>query len=176
MYLLQFSALIISFLFLTICNLCYHPKEGTFKRDIEDQAYRYWTLRNMIKKWPLYITATHPFPWAKNRFTLRFFGVKIGKKSLCDNAWISSEFVDIGDDVIIGMGTTILSFGIEQNNLILKRISIQDDVTIGAKCVLLPGTNIGENVKLNAHSYTSYDQKLLQNNIYKGRPAKIKEV
>jgi hypothetical protein len=175
LYLLQFSALLISFLLITICNLRYHPKEGTFKRDIEDKAYRYWTLRNIIKKWPLYITATHPFPWLKNRFSLRFFGVKIGKKGLCDNAWISSEFVEIGKDVIIGMGTTILSFGIEQNKFIIDKISIKNGVSIGAKCVLLPGTKIGENVKLNAHSYTSYDQQLLENKIYKGRLAKIKE-
>jgi len=129
----------------------------------------------MIKKWPLFITATNPFPWLKNRFTLWFFGVKIGKNCICDNAWISSEFVKIGDNVIIGMGTTILSFGIEQNKFIIKKISIGNNVTIGAKCVLLPGSILEKNVKLNALSYTSPDAYLLKNKIYKGKPAKIKE-
>lgn len=129
----------------------------------------------MIKKWPLFVTATHPFPWLKNRFTLRFFGVKIGKNCICDNGWISSEFIRIGDNVIIGMGSTILSFGIEQNKFILKKIIIESNVTIGAKCVLLPGSKIEKNVKLNALSYTSPDAHLLKNKIYKGKPAKIKE-
>ena len=114
-YLFQLSATFISFLFLTIIKLFHEPKEGFFKRDVKDKDYLYWNLRNLIKKWPLYIVASNPFPWLKNRFTLRFFGVKIGKKCICDNSWISSEFISIGKNVIIGMGCTILSFGIEQD-------------------------------------------------------------
>ena len=124
----------------------------------------------------MFITASNPFPWLKNRFTLRFFGVKIGKKSLCDTCWISSEFVEIGDNVIIGMGSTLLSFGIEQDTFFLKKIHIGDKVVIGAKCVLLPGTIMKKEAKLSAHSYTKFDDILEENSIYSGHPAKIKEV
>jgi len=174
-YTLQLAAILISFLILNICKLVYLPKEGIFKRNINDRAYYFWNFRNMIKKWPLYLTATNPFPWLKNRFTLRFFGVKIGKNAICDNAWISSEFIKIGKNIIIGMGSTILSFGIEQDKFIIKNILIKDNVIIGAKCVLLPGTRIEENVMLNALSYTNYEEYLVKNKKYKGRPAKIKE-
>ncbi|MFX1304069.1 MAG: acyltransferase, partial [Promethearchaeota archaeon] len=104
-----------------------------------------------------------------------FFGVKIGKRGIYDNSWISSEFVSIGKNVIIGMGSTILSFGIEQDKFILEKIIIEDDVLIGAKCVLLPGTHIKRNSKLSAHSYTNFDQVLEENSIYIGHPAKLKE-
>jgi len=93
-YVIQISALIISALFLSIIKLIHPPKEGIFRRNLKDKDYVYWNLRNTIKKWPLWITATNPFPWLKNRFSLRFYGVKIGKKVMCDNCWISSEFVD----------------------------------------------------------------------------------
>ena len=171
-YILQLSAILFSFLFLTILRLLNEPKEGKFKRDIKDKDYLYWNLRNLVKKWPLFITASIPFPWLKNRFTLRFFGTKIGKKCICDNSWISSEFVSIGKNVIIGMGTTILSFGIEQDTLIIKKIVVEDNVLIGAKCVLLPGTNIKKNAKLSAHSYTKFNDILEENSIYIGHPAK----
>ena len=175
-YLLQFSAILISTLFLTIINLIYHPKEGVFKRDASDKDYSYWNIRNIVKKWPLYIIASNPFPWLKNRFTLRFFGVKIGKNCICDNGWISSEFVSIGKNVIIGMGTTILSFGIEQDKFILKKIKVEDNVTIGAKCSLMYGTIMKEGAKLSAHSFTNPNDILTENLIYKGHPAKLKMI
>ncbi len=174
-YLLQFSAIVISVLILTLINLIFLPKEGIFKRDIKDKNYVYWNMRNIIKKWPLFISASNPLPWFKNRFTLRFFGVMIGKKGIHDNCWISSEFVSIGKNVIIGMNSTLLSFGIEQDKFILKKITLEDDVLIGAKCVLLPGTHIKRNTKLSAHSYTKVNDVLKQDSIYIGHPVKIKE-
>lgn len=174
MYLTQISALIISVLILTIINLIHEPKEGIFKRSINDRDYLYWNIRNVVKKWPLFILASNPFPWFKNRFVLRFFGVKIGKNSICDNSWISSEFINIGDNVIIGMASTLLSFGIEQENFILKGIRCENDVLIGAKCVLLPGTRLKKGAKLSAHSYTDHNMILEENSIYQGHPAKLK--
>jgi acetyltransferase-like isoleucine patch superfamily enzyme len=155
-----------------VCKLLYKPKEGTFKRTVADKNYKYWNIRNAIKKWPLYLNATNPLPWLKNKFTLRFFGVKIGKHTICDNAWISSEFIEIGDDVIIGMGASILSFGIDQDQFILKQISIEDQVLIGAKAVLLPGTTVKNGVSLAALSSTEYDQTLNEKKEYIGNPAK----
>ena len=175
-YILQLSATFISFLFLTLIKLFHEPKEGFFKRDKKDKDYLYWNLRNLVKKWALFIVASNPFPWMKNRFTLRFFGVKIGKKCICDNSWISSEFVSIGKNVIIGMGSTILSFGIEQDNFILKQIVIEDNALVGAKTVLLPGTTLKKNAKLSAHSYTNYNDILEENSIYAGHPAKLKNI
>jgi acetyltransferase-like isoleucine patch superfamily enzyme len=174
-YILQFSAILFSMLFLIIIKLIYTPKEGIFPRDINNKNYIYWNLRNISKKWALFITASNPFPWLKNRFTLRFFGVKIGKKTMCDTCWISSEFVEIGSNVIIGMGSTLLSFGIEQDKLILRKIKVEDGVMIGAKCVLLPGTILKNGTKLSAHSYTNFGDVLEENSIYLGHPAKLKE-
>jgi acetyltransferase-like isoleucine patch superfamily enzyme len=172
-YLLQFSATLASGLILKVVNLIHCPREGIFSRTLADRDYLFWNIRNIIKKWPLYIMASNPFPWFKNRFTLRFFGVKIGKKTICDNSWISSEFVSIGRNVIIGMNSSVLSFGIEQDNFILKKVKVESNVVIGAKCVLLPGTLIKQNVSLSAHSYTNHNAVLEENAIYKGHPAKI---
>jgi acetyltransferase-like isoleucine patch superfamily enzyme len=174
-YTLQLGAIFFSLTSLIIIKLIFPPQEGSFTRDIHDKNYLFWNLRNISKKWALFITASNPFPWLKNRFTLRFFGVKIGKKALCDTCWISSEFVEIGNNVIIGMGSTLLSFGIEQDKFLLKKIKVEDNVVIGAKCVLLPGTIIKKEAKLSAHSYTKFEDKLEENTIYSGHPAKLKE-
>jgi acetyltransferase-like isoleucine patch superfamily enzyme len=175
-YIIQFSAILASVLNLKVINLIHAPKEGIFKRSLEDRDYLFWNIRNIIKKWPLYVMASNPFPWFKNRFTLRFFGVKIGRRTICDNSWISSEFVSIGKNVIIGMNSSVLSFGIEQDNFILKKVSVENNVVIGAKCVLLPGTLMKQNASLSAHSYTNHNAILEENSIYKGHPAKLKNI
>ncbi len=174
-YLLQLSAILFSVLFLIILKLFFFPKEGIFNRDPKEKNYLFWNLRNIVKKWPLFINASNPFPWLKNRFVLHFFGVKIGKNGISDNSWISSEFVSVGKNVIIGMGSTLLSFGIEQDKFILKKIIIEDNALIGAKCILMPGTHIKQNTKLSAHSYTNFDDILKENSIYAGHPAKKKK-
>lgn len=175
-YIIQFTAILASVLILKVVNLIHVPKEGIFKRSLQDRDYLFWNIRNIIKKWPIYVMASNPFPWFKTRFTLRFFGVKIGKKTICDNSWISSEFVSIGKNVIIGMNSSILSFGIEQDNFILKKVRVDNNVLIGAKCVLLPGTLMKRNVSLSAHSYTNHNAILEENSFYIGHPAKLKKI
>ncbi|MCK4286963.1 MAG: hypothetical protein KAX18_12205, partial [Candidatus Lokiarchaeota archaeon] len=54
-YLLQLSAILFSLLSLTIIKLIYFPKEGSFSRDVKDKNYLSWNLRNISKKWALFI-------------------------------------------------------------------------------------------------------------------------
>ncbi len=172
-YILELNAILLSSIIVRVVNLIHRPIEGVFSREINDKNYFYWNLRNAVKKWPLFLEASNPFPWLKSRFVLRFFGVRIGSNSICDNSWISSEFVEIGKNTIIGMGSTLLSFGIDCDEFILKKIVVEANSIIGAKCVLLPGTVMEQNVKLNAHSYTQYNQILEENKIYRGYPASL---
>ena len=172
-HLLQLSALVIAGLILKIINLIHVPKEGIFNRDIKDKDYLYWNMRNIIKKWPLYLTSSNPFPWWKNRFSLRFFGVKIGKHSIVDNSWLSSEFLKLGKNVILGMNSTTITFGIEQDKFFIGKILIEDEVLIGAKCSILPGTHIKRGATLAAHSYTNYNEILEEQQLYGGHPAKL---
>ena len=147
LYILQCSALLISILFLAIIKVLHAPKEGVFTRDIHDKDYFYWNLRNLIKKWPLYLTASNPFPWFKNRFTLRWFGVKIGKKCMCDNAWISSEFVSIGKNCII---TAMVIIGgsvvIGDNCWVGANSTIKDNLKIADRTYIGTGTNVVKDI------------------------------
>jgi acetyltransferase-like isoleucine patch superfamily enzyme len=172
LYTIQITSLLTSWLALKLVNIIHYPKEGIFMRDPKDKDYYFWNLRNIVKKWPLYITASNPLPWLKYRFTLRFYGVKIGCHCICDNSWLSSEFLKIGRNVILGMGSTALTFGIEQDKFLLKKIVMEDNVLVGAKCVLMPGTTIQSGVRLSAHSYTDYNTILETDKVYKGHPAR----
>jgi maltose O-acetyltransferase len=86
----------------------------------------------------------------------------------------------IGDRVLVGYGTKILTtnhivpalpkriFGSGHLN---KPVLIQDDVWIGASCVILPGVTIGKNSVIAAGSVVTKD---VPKNVYvAGIPAKI---
>jgi len=70
-----FVSLIFAKILLMIINLIHPPREGTFYRDPSDKDYRYWSIRNTIKKWPIWLSHKFPFPFLDN-ICLKMFGVK----------------------------------------------------------------------------------------------------
>ncbi|MFX1378657.1 MAG: hypothetical protein ACFFA4_06150 [Promethearchaeota archaeon] len=86
--------------------------------------------------------------------------------------WIDCEFIKFGKNVKVGQGSFIISNIIINNKLILKKVSIRDNVIIGAHSIVLPGTIIESNTILDAISMTMINQKLESDSIYRGNPAK----
>lgn len=91
----------------------------------------------------------------------RFRGVKIGR-----NVWISQyvyidelhpEAVEIGDNVTVGIGTSIISHLYWTNSAepLVKKVVIESDVFIGPHCVILPGVHIGRGSVIQAGTVVS---------------------
>ena len=87
--------------------------------------------------------------------------------------------VIIGDRVLIGYCSQILSTNhqipdrngkIFYANHICKKIVIENDVWIGANCIILPGVKIGEGAVIGAGSFVNKDVEPW--GIYVGSPAK----
>ena len=158
-------------IFLIILNSLHKPREGVFLRDISDKDYRYWSLRNVIKKWPIWVSHKFPFPFMDN-ICFKMFGVKTKFRNSLFEGWVDCEFIEFGKDVVVGQGSIIQSSTIIGDNLIIKKTIINDNVKIGAHSVVTPGTIMGRNTILAANSSTTIGQKLDENWIYLGIPAK----
>lgn len=169
------SSIIWSLLILRIVNLFHTPREGVFPRDPRNKDYFFWSLRSVIKKFPIWVCHNFgPFPWT-DVFAMKRFGNKITYKSPVFDAWVDAEMIDIGKATTIGQGCVIMTSMITLNNLILKRVVIGKDCVIGAHSVISPGTTMGDNVILGALSTTNLDQELDAGWVYMGNPAeKIK--
>jgi len=167
---LVFSALIIAKIFLMVVNVIHKPKEGVFERNHSDKDYRYWNIRLIIKKYPVWISHKFPFPFLDN-ICFKLFGVKTKFSNSLFEGWVDTEFIEFGKNVIIGQASIIQSSVIIGNLLILKKVVIKDNVRIGAHSVVMPGTFIDENCVLAAHSLTTVEQYLEKNWIYVGIPA-----
>ena len=59
-----------------ITNLFHHPREGVFERDKNDKDYCYWSLRAVIRKWPIWIARQLSLPFIE-KLIVNILGIKI---------------------------------------------------------------------------------------------------
>ncbi|MFW9879073.1 MAG: DapH/DapD/GlmU-related protein [Candidatus Thorarchaeota archaeon] len=163
--------LLFSKLYLIILNLIHLPKEGIFERSLSNKDYLFFLLRRDLKRFTLKIYDYFPLPWAK-LLALKALGIKVSYNSGVLDSYIDSDFIEIGNNVILGEGSVIMSSMIVRNFLIVKRVILKDRCTIGAFSVISPGTVVEEGAILGMGSYTQVNQRLEQNTIHIGRPAK----
>lgn len=168
-FLLIISSALLSKFLLVITNIIHAPQEGVFKRDKNEKDYCFWSLRAVIKKWPIWITRQLSIYFIEI-LLLKIYGIPVGKNTSLQEGWVDTEFLEIGDNVRLGQGSLILSSLIAENKLILKKTKINDDVIIGMHSVIFPGTNIESNTILDALSTTNVNQTLDENSIYRGSP------
>lgn len=153
--------------------LLHKPVEGLFNRDLNDKDYVYWNKRNMARLFLNWLLYTPPLPFMKRMFAYRIFGTKVGKHGVITDCWLSQEFVEIGNNVLIGQGTGVYSFMFDVGKLLVAKTVIEDNVIIGPRSVILPGTRIHSNTIINATSFTIPFQELKPNSIYFGNPAEF---
>jgi carbonic anhydrase/acetyltransferase-like protein (isoleucine patch superfamily) len=174
-FIMYLTSIIVSLIFakilLLIVNLIHKPREGIFIRDRSDKDYRYWSLRNTIKKWPIWISHKFPFPFMNN-ICFMMFGVRTKYSNSLFEGWVDTEFIDFGKNVVVGQGAVIQSALIIGNLFIIKKTTIEDNVVIGSQSLVMPGTHIRKNSILGGHSMTIVGQELEENFIYLGAPAK----
>ncbi|MFX0041864.1 MAG: hypothetical protein ACFE8L_03030 [Candidatus Hodarchaeota archaeon] len=149
---LVLSSIILAKIFLIIINLIHKPKEGIFERNKRNKDYYFWSLRAVVKKWPVWVSKFLPLP----------FVVKLIYKWF-DN---DSEFIKLRKNISIGKGSSIKASIILGNYLIIKRVEIKDNVIVGSNSFITPGTQIDKNTIIEAMSITKYNQKLGPNSFY----------
>lgn len=112
-------------------------------------------------------------------------GIKVGKETFFNSPWtiqIDTQrpwMIDIGDNVCITAGVTILQHGYDWCVIQKKygdvlgssgKVKIGNNVFIGVNTTILKGVTIGDNVIIGANSLVNKD--LEPNSVYAGNPAK----
>jgi carbonic anhydrase/acetyltransferase-like protein (isoleucine patch superfamily) len=166
-----FSAIFFSKIFLVVVNIVYKPKEGYFPRDKKNKDFKFWSLRATIKKFAFWLCHKFPLPWL-DIVAFKWFGVKVSINTSLFDAWVDSEFIEIGSHSMIGQGSVIMSSMVTRDWLVLRKVKIGDHCVVGGYSVVAPGTTIEDNVVLAVHSSTSVGQILESDWVYIGQPAK----
>ncbi|MFX1477628.1 MAG: DapH/DapD/GlmU-related protein [Promethearchaeota archaeon] len=169
------TAIIVSLIFakllLVTVNLIHKPRQGVFLRHKSDIDYRFWSIRSVIKKWPVWLSHKFPFPFMDN-ICFKMFGVKTKFSNSLFEGFVDCEFIEYGHNIVVGQSAIIQSSVIVGNLFIIKKTVIEDNVVIGAHSVVMPGTHLKKNCILAAPSLTTVGQVLEEGWIYQGAPAK----
>ena len=169
------TALLAAKILLIFVNAIHKPREGVFFRDASDKDYRFWSIRNTIKKFPAWLAHKFPFPFLDN-ICFKVFGVRTEYSNSLFEGWVDTEFVEFGKNVVVGQGSIVQSAVIIGHLFIIQKTRIDDNVRIGAHSIIMPGTRMGKNTILAAHSITTVGQELEEGWVYLGVPAnKYKE-
>ncbi|MBN1801672.1 MAG: hypothetical protein JW891_09220 [Candidatus Lokiarchaeota archaeon] len=175
LFIMYLTAVLVSLVFakllLGFVNLIHKPREGVFLRDPSDKDYRYWNIRNIIKRWPIWLSHKFPFPFLDN-LCFKMFGVKTKFSNSLFEGWVDCEFIEFGNNVVVGQGAIIQSAVIVGNLLIIRKTTIKDNSRIGTHAIIMPGTEVQDNCVLAAASATTVGQVLEKDWIYVGIPAK----
>lgn len=158
-------------LILILANLIHTPQEGIFQRNLHDRDFFFFLFRRTLKTFVLKIFNYFPLPWAKI-LALKLFNIKILSNTGVLDSFIDSDFIEIGNNSILGEGSIIMSSLILGDFLLVKKVILKDGCTIGAYSVIAPGTIVEEGAILGMGSYTNINQRLEKNFIHFGRPAK----
>jgi acetyltransferase-like isoleucine patch superfamily enzyme len=156
---------------LLIVNLIHKPREGVFLRHKSDKDFRYWSLRSVIKKWPLWISHKFPFPFMDN-ICLKMFNVKTKFSNSLFEGFVDTEFLQFGKNIVVGQSSVIQSAVIVGNLFIIRKTIIEDNTVIGAHSIVMPGTHMRKNSILAGSSMTTVGQDLEEGWVYIGAPAK----
>jgi len=163
------GAIVVSKFFLIIVNAIHKPREGIFNRNENDKDFCYWSLRAIIKKWPVWLARQLNLPLFET-LILKILGVKTSFSNSLNEGWVDCEFIEFGKNVKVGQGSIIMSNIIVKDKLIIRKVIIQDNVIIGAHSVILPGTTIEANAIIDVTSMTAINQHVNGNGFYSGTP------
>jgi acetyltransferase-like isoleucine patch superfamily enzyme len=150
------------------------PYTGT-ANPVFDYPKHVGRIRLFFNSFICHIVRLIPFIKIKNSL-YRMIGVKIGKNVVIAAYVVIDPFfpelITIEDNVIIGVGATILSHEYSQEKLRKGKVIIKKRALIGAGSLVRCGITIGNHAVIGAQSFVNKD--IPDNAIAGGVPVKIK--
>jgi len=153
------------------------PSQGVFDRNLDQstRALDYYHFRSFLLKYPVFAFIRSPFPWLIN-WELKFIGSnKIGKGTIIEECYLHGH-IDYGKDCYVGTFSHISNHLVDgvygSENLTYWGAKTGDKSVYNAMIGGMPGLEVGENTTLLPQCTTIKFDKLGDNGIYGGFPAK----
>ncbi len=134
-------------------------------------AYHVYILFYLVLLYSLIRTKIIPVPF--QRMIYIALGAKLGENTYCSGTILDPVLTIAGSNTIIGEDSLLFSHAIEGDHLSHKFIKIGNNVTIGAKSILMSGVVVGDNAIVAAGSVVLKNTVIGDNEIWGGNPAKL---
>ncbi|MHA1340599.1 MAG: hypothetical protein ACTSRZ_10505 [Promethearchaeota archaeon] len=143
------------------------PPRGDTASDVMMYHTRNFLLR--IIKWEF---SKCPFPWL-TIWMFNYIGTnKLGKGTTIEDGFICCEYLETGKNVYIGFGAITSSHLVEgiYGALTVKKVKLGNNVVIGSRSAVPPGTEMGDNSQVLWNSAILKFQKIKEGANYWGLP------
>ncbi|OYT61325.1 hypothetical protein B6U81_03250 [Thermoplasmatales archaeon ex4484_30] len=147
-------------------------EEGEHELSIKDKNFFKLALHAMLYRPPLMLLAIFKLLPLRMLF-LKLAGLKIGKTSLIPGTEIIYDpyVTEIGEQTLLG-GYVKIAGHVVEDKLIIKKVKIGNNCLIGLDTVIFPGAVIEDDVTIGAKSLVLKNQVLKKGKMYGGVPAK----
>lgn len=111
-----------------------------------------WYYHNALTYLVRYTFLDFITPTPLNKLFYQMMGMKIGKGTMINTSNISDPcLIEIGDFVTIGGSATLIAHYGQKGMLIIDKLIIEDEVTIGLKASLFGDVRVGKGALIKAH-------------------------
>ena len=102
----------------------------------------------------------------------RMLGAKLGKNVQFNSKYVfDASLLEIGDNTVVGGGAIINCHIVERGKLVLRKVKIGKNVTIGSHATIMPGCEIGDRAIIGASAVLLKDSKVEPRDVWFGLPA-----
>jgi acetyltransferase-like isoleucine patch superfamily enzyme len=115
---------------------------------------------------------THVMPAPLVRLIYQALGARFGQNSFCVGVMLDPALTFIGDDSIIGHDAALFSHAIEGKHYSMGAIRIGNNVTIGAKAIVMSDITIEDGAIVSAGSVVAKGTRIKAGEVWGGVPAR----
>jgi len=117
-------------------------------------------------------TRSHVVPVPLMRLIYVGLGARFGANSYSAGTLLDPPLTSMGDNCIVGHDAVLFCHVVEGEQLSLHRIRLGNNVTIGAKAVIMPGVTIGDNAIVAVSAVVSKGTQIGADERWGGIPAR----
>lgn len=114
-----------------------------------------------------------PFPVSLSRIIYRSLGARMGEFSYSAGLILDPHLVEMGNDCLVGDQALLTPHLIDGERVLFSPIRLGDDVTIGARSIVLAGAQIGNGAVIAAGSVVPSFTVIGDHEIWAGNPARL---
>lgn len=144
-------------------------KEEEF-RITETKRMARWQLSQALFFFPFGLYGS--FRYTK-QLLYTMYGAKIGKNCMIAGDLIDPELVEIGDNTFMGMGSSIYPHMVEGKKIILRKVVVGKNCTIGSDTLIMPGVRVGNGSIVGSKSLIPKFKEIESNSVYVGVPVRL---
>lgn len=139
--------------------------------ELDDPRAKIFKIKYLLRLFGLRLFRGTPFKII-DTYAIEFWGTTtLGRNVVLEEAIVDPQYLDIGNNVVMGAGVRIHTHDIIDGKLYIKRVKIGNNVVIGGCSHFKPGVEIADGSVIAAAAWLRKNRKCKRPALWMGKPA-----